>query len=378
MASELANPTFVSGTTATGVAAARVRVAVTFVATLAVILVLSGVIWVKVAARFDTERVRTEGETIRNAMSGMLSMGLPLADFIGFQAVSGRILRANPAIRAVVVRDRTGRIALSGPDGYKDAPDRPALAFSADAAAGDTIVDQTGPLVRLAMPIFNRFGPVGSLELVFERSRAVELTRNAAIAGLAAIILLATGLTVHSLAIANPEFFQSRREMIGVYAVVSVLGIVLTASALIGLTAEKAEETAGSYAHSLGARLSEAVELGISPDDLSGLDEVVREYRESNTIIGYVALLEGNRIATGTGFEAAGSQWEHPTGYFDAVYEVRPRRLYTPQYRVLVGIRWQTALRTLAEATVVPIGILLIVLTLGTIAISRFQVQDQG
>ncbi|EDP63224.1 hypothetical protein BAL199_27920 [alpha proteobacterium BAL199] len=371
MVSELADRTVDSTSETSAVAAARVRVAVVLATTLAAILILSGITWAQVAARFDTNRVHTEGETIRNAMSGMLSMGLPLGDFIGFQAVSARVLRADPAIQAVIVRDRNGQVVLSNPNDLGAAGSQPALAFTSTAAGDVTTVDGPQSTTRLAMPIVDRFGPAGSLELIFERALIHELTRNAAAAGLAAIVLLATGLMVHCLAIANPEYFQSRRDLIRTYAATCVLGIGLVVSALIGLTAEKAEETAGVYAQSLGARLTEAVDLGISLDDLSGLDDVVREYRDTNSVIGYVALLEGNRIATSTGLDDTGGRWSRPTGYVDAAYEVRPRRLYTPQYRVRVGIRWSTALRATAEAAVAPIGILVIVLILGAIAITR-------
>ncbi|MEQ8397407.1 hypothetical protein [Thalassobaculum sp.] len=369
--SELADGTVDSTSETSAVAAARVRVAVVLATTLAAILILGGITWAQVAARFDTDRVRTEGETIRNAMSGMLSMGLPLGDFIGFQAVSARVLRADPAIRAVIVRDRNGMVVLSNPSDLGPAGNQPALTFASSATNDSTAVDESQSTTRLAIPIIDRFGPAGSLELIFERALIGELTRNAAVAGLAAVVLLGMGLLVHCLAIANPEYFQSRRDLIRTYAAANVVGVGLVVSALVGLTAEKAEETAGVYAQSLGARLTEAVDLGISLDDLSGLDDVVREYRDTNSVIGYVALLEGNRIATSTGLNDTGGRWSRPTGYVDAAYEVRPRRLYTPQYRVRVGIRWSTALRATAKAAIAPVGILLILLLLGAIAVTR-------
>ena len=375
MASDLTSTEFEADLDGAALATARVRTVLAFALTLLAVLVLAAVIWLQVAARFDTARVRTEAETVRNAMAGMLSMGLPLEDFIGFPSVSSRVFQANASVRAIVVRDPGGHPVLSSP-GAHDPVGWEAPAFQAPIEETSVAVDRAGGFARVALPIFNRFGPAGSLEVVFERDPMRDLARNAALAGLAAITLLTIGLVVHGLAIANPEFFQSRRDLIGAYATVSALGLFLTASTLIGLAAEQAEETAGAYAYSLGARLGEAVELGISPDSLSGLGEVVSEYRDSNRIIGYVALLEGNRIATAAGLGAAGSRWVNPDGYFDALYEVRPRRLYTPQYRVAVGIHWRVVVRELAEAAVVPSAIAVVLLILGTVVVSRLRVQE--
>lgn len=375
MASDLTSTEFEADLDGAALATARVRTVLAFALTLLAVLVLAAVIWLQVAARFDTARVRTEAETVRNAMAGMLSMGLPLEDFIGFPSVSARVFQANASVRAIVVRDPGGHPVLSSP-GAHDPVGWEAPAFQAPIEETSVAVDRAGGFARVALPIFNRFGPAGSLEVVFERDPMRDLARNAALAGLAAITLLTIGLVVHGLAIANPEFFQSRRDLIGAYATVSALGLFLTASTLIGLAAEQAEETAGAYAYSLGARLGEAVELGISPDSLSGLGEVVSEYRDSNRIIGYVALLEGNRIATAAGLGAAGSRWVNPDGYFDALYEVRPRRLYTPQYRVAVGIHWRVVVRELAEAAVVPSAIAVVLLILGTVVVSRLRVQE--
>jgi hypothetical protein len=117
-----------------------------------------------------------------------------------------------------------------------------------------------------------------------------------------------------------------------------VIGLGVVGATIFGLGAAKAVETANAYGESLGSRIGDAMALGIDPIDLVGLDEVIREYRESNDIISYVALLEGNRIVAAAGLEDATDRWLRPDGEFDAVIEVRPRRLYRPQYRVAVGI----------------------------------------
>ncbi|GHD45485.1 hypothetical protein GCM10017083_13490 [Thalassobaculum fulvum] len=375
MASDLATTELEGGLDSAALAAARLRTVLAFALTLLAILVLGAAIWLQVAARFDTARIRTEAETVRNAMSGMLAMGLPLKDFIGFPAVSARVFHANPGVRAIVVRDLGGRPVLSTIDAGVAGS---APAFGATISADDVVVDRIGELSRVALPVVNRFGPVGTVELVFARDPVGDLTRNAALAGLAATTLLTIGLIVHGLAIANPEFFASRRDLLGAYATVAALGLALTASTLAGLAAEKAAETAGAYASSLGARLGEAVAVGISPEDLSGLDDVVQEYRASNRIIGYVALLEGNRIAAATGLTPGLRRWQRPRGYFDAIYEVRPRRLYTPQYRVAVGIPWRVAFRELIDAAVVPSAIALALLLVGATLVARIRLQERA
>lgn len=348
---------------------ARLRYVGALAVTLAAILVLIATIWIQVAGRFDSERIRTDGDTIRNAMVGMLSMGLPIGDFIGFQAISSRVLQSNPTIHTIAVRDLAGTIVLSNPPS-----EREASAWPPPSDADSMIIDQRGTDSRMVLPVHNRFGKAGTLELVFERTLVHDLMRNAALAGLAAIALLILGLSVYGFAIANPEFFQSRRDMIWVYAVASLVGLALAVSALLGLAADKARETAGAYAQSLGARLGEAVELGIDPADLGGLDEVVREYRESNSVIGYVALLEGNRIAAATGLDEIAAHWTHPTGYFDAVFEVRPRRLYTPRYRVVVGIHWRVATGAVRDAALLPGALVLMVLAVGVFAVTRLRI----
>src|SRR5690606_23906968 len=131
------------------VSAARVRAVLVFGLTLAVIVALAASVWLQVAGRFDTARVRTEGETVRNAMTGMLAMGLPLEDFIGFRAVTARIFHANPAILAIVVRDQAGRVALSSPEGSTILAGLSAPEFAAPGDPDAMLLEDLGPYSRL-------------------------------------------------------------------------------------------------------------------------------------------------------------------------------------------------------------------------------------
>ncbi len=317
---------------------ARRRLAAVSCLLLVGFLALGGAWWMLASARFDEERVRTEAETIHNAMAGMLAMGLPVSDFIGFHAASDRVLRFDPTVRAVEIADQAGRVVLRNPETFEAST----LGWydgagpRADPAAAD--IRHQGWQSRFSLPVTGRFGPSGSVVVYFEHEIVAEFGRSTAIAGLAAMVLLAIGIAVHATVLANPEVFRSYREMATLYGVTCVIGLGVVGATIFGLGAAKAVETANAYGESLGSRIGDAMALGIDPIDLVGLDEVIREYRESNDIISYVALLEGNRIVAAAGLEDATDRWLRPDGEFDAVIEVRPRRLYRPQYRVAVGI----------------------------------------
>src|SRR3546814_3096167 len=84
-------------------------------------------------------------------MTGMLAMGLPLEDFIGFRAVSTRIFHANPDIVAIVVRDRGGRIALSAPEG---SPIVAGLPPAASFARSEEHTSELQSLMRISYAVF--------------------------------------------------------------------------------------------------------------------------------------------------------------------------------------------------------------------------------
>lgn len=316
---------------------------------LAGIVLLGSVWWLQASSRFDVERIRTEAETVRKAMDGMLAMGLPVSDFIGFDAASDRVLRFDPAVRAVEIADLTGQAVLRNPPafdaGARDWRDGSLLGLGAEGPG----IEHHGRLSRFSLPVAGRFGPAGSVVIYYEHGIMAELSRSAAVAGLAAVVLLALGVVVHTTVLANPETFQSYRELATLYAATGLVGAAMVGASVFGLGATKAVETANAYGESLGSRLGDAMALGIDPSDLVGLGDVVREYQESNDIISYVALLEGNRIEAAAGLPVATDRWVRPDGALDAVIEVRPRRLYRPQYRVAVGVPMAVVTRILSQ-----------------------------
>lgn len=328
---------------------ARGRLAALLCLMLAGMVLLGSVWWLQASARFDVERVRTEAETVRNAMGGMLAMGVPVSDFIGFDAASDRVLRFDPAVRAVEIADLAGRAVLRNPPEF----DASALDWSDSSflrlGAEDSGIEHHGRLFRFSLPVAGRFGPAGSVVIYYEHGILAELGRSAAIAGLAAVILLALGVVVHATVLANPEVFESYRELATLYAATGLIGVAIVGASVSGLGATKAVETANAYGEALGSRLGDAMALGIDPSDLVGLGDVVREYQESNDIISYVALLEGNRVEAAAGLPAATDRWVRPDGALDAVIEVRPRRLYRPQYRVAVGVPTTVVTRILSQ-----------------------------
>ena len=338
-------------------------------------LVLAGLVllgatwWILASSRFDVERIRTEAETVHKAMGGMLSMGLPVSDFIGFDAASGRVLRFDSTVRAVEVVDLTDRVVLQNPAEFDvsglEWTDGSFLGLGAELPG----IEHSDWLSRYSLPVAGRFGPAGSIVVYYEHEIVAEFSRSTAIAGFAAMVLLTLGVVVHVAVLANPEVFQSFRELATVYVLTSLIGVAIVGATIFGLGATKAIETANAYGESLGARLGEAMALGIDPSDLVGLGDVVREYQESNDIISYVALLEGNRVEAAAGLQEPTDRWVRPDGVFDAVIEVRPRRLYRPQYRVAVGIPlevvtrvlWQTgATAMLGAAVLIALGLALL------------------
>lgn len=348
---------------------ARRRLAAITCLVLAGFVLLGGTWWILTSSRFDVERIRTEAETIHKAMGGMLTMGLPVSDFIGFDAASDRVLRFDTAVRAVEIVDLTGQVVLRNPAefdaGSLDWDDGSFLGLGIEVPG----IQHHGRLSRFSLPVAGRFGPAGSVAVYYEHEIVAEFSRSTAIAGLAAMVLLALAIAVHATLLANPEVFQSYRELATLYGVTCLIGVVIVGATIFGLGATKAIETANAYGESLGSRLGDAMALGIDPSDLVGLGDVVREYQESNDIISYVALLEGNRIEAAAGLQDPTDRWARPDGALDAVIEVRPRRLYRPQYRVAVGIPlavvtqilWQTGITAmLGAAALIAAGLALL------------------
>jgi hypothetical protein len=129
------------------------------------------------------------------------------------------------------------------------------------------------------------------------------------------------------------------------------LALLMTGATLAVLYHVYAESTRGKadvLALSLAERLGQSVDLGLDLNSFERIDQLFAEYQRSNPDVGFVTLVVGNVVTLHTDPEAERARWLPPGDSFTATVEVQPRRVFSSQVRVALGIERMLVYREVA------------------------------
>ncbi|WP_147476325.1 MFS transporter, partial [Corallococcus sp. AB032C] len=149
---------------------------------------------------------------------------------------------------------------------------------------------------RVSLPLSDRFGEVGRLELVMSREAVSQrvLRRFQPLFTLLGGGLLFLGAFVSG---AQRLWIRHPRRWLGAAFSLSFLGLTLATSlALADLYSDGLHQRTSSLAHSLARRLNEAARLGLTLSHLRGLDTLLEEYQRTNADLGSLALIADERV----------------------------------------------------------------------------------
>jgi hypothetical protein len=310
--------------------------------------------------RNQVERVAAEADLLRTGIETFLSAGLPLGDFLGFGPLGAAAFAADPALERIVVLDALGAAQFAAPNGGGDdwrpvevfaplprLPGEPrwtpgaGLALTADAAD-----------FRVTLPLRNRFETVGQVALSTPRDLAHR--ELAPVGAVVAALLVLLALLYYPLARARIGRGDAPRagELNSNFVALALVMTAVWLGALYWIYAESMREKAEVLARSLGERLGQSVDLGLDLNSFEGIDRLFQEYRRSNPDVGFVTLVVGNIVTLATGEGEERGRWRQPDDSLTATVEVQPRRVFSSQVRVALGIEKQLVYREVLYSAV--------------------------
>ncbi|HYE01055.1 MAG TPA: hypothetical protein VEH84_16850 [Alphaproteobacteria bacterium] len=324
-----------------------------------------------VAERLQAEQLATQAEVVKSAATGLLTAGLPLRDFAGFGSVAQRVLAGDPGVKAVEALDPARATAFwRGQDEVSRSdtagPWRPRGTV---AGARGAALEESASLIRVVVPLEDRFGTAGYVAVYAARDEIAAGALQAFWPAFAVIAFVLAGSALHYLAIAHGEAFRSGREMGLLFAVPYAICLAALAVTLAGVTASRFEGKAQAFAESIGARLGEAVAVGLDLEAFTELKGLIREYQAINPDIGLITLVVGNSVELRSDDAPTGGRWAEPDGAFTRVVEIRPREILAPQLRVAAAIERGVAYRRLADQVPLVAGAVAAVLAFCALAI---------
>ena len=296
--------------------------------------------WASLDQRLATISAVHDIAALDSGMRAHLQTGLPLTEFAGFERISGNLLRVAADVSAVAVRDRAGRL-LHQNSRENDRTDFPPFIGQENVVLQDgreIALQVEGNVMRLALPLETSLETAGSLEveLLHPMSQTFDPGYFLVLYLLAIALTCTVGIFLYGVA-TDGEVLRWR-DRTSPLIVFFALALLLTGVFYAILVENRASETAGGIAGSFAARIHQAVDLGISVDDLSGLDQIVAEMRQSDEMISHVALIEGSQVTTSSGLPQNSLLRNVQTLPLTAIYELRPRQIYQRQFQVAVGL----------------------------------------
>ncbi|MGO1119168.1 hypothetical protein ACTL6U_10700 [Rhodovibrionaceae bacterium A322] len=289
------------------------------------------------------ERLSSQAQIIRLAMSGLLDSGLPLSDFVGFDHLAQSLMSADHSLVKIRVLTLDGQVLL-------EANQQEVLQKLIAQTTGEEIWPSATDreTVKAEFGLGGRFGQVATIELERQSPRLMahlDVSFWLLILNLLITLVIAS---IYFLAISDDRLFFTRN--LGRSWLISMSFsclLLLSGAGLLGMAIYG--EKANGFSDVIGARLREAVDLGLEPERLSGLGEMIAKFQEDNPDIGRISIILGNYIYADTRADQVGQRWESSDGSLISQYWARPRNLIQSQLWIATSLAPETVALRIAN-----------------------------
>lgn len=277
---------------------------------------------------FVLEKVAAESQQIKATLDAYVQAGLPLQQFPGFLPLTNPVLEADDSLVAISVSTLKGDVVFKNADlGYRESAARVIPGGLATLAGRGTPmkkgpaqqydVIETPTAYEVVLPIESKFETVGHLRLTSPK-RLIENTIDAYFLRVFALLVgLELAYCAFLLATEGRWGTRERHWLQVSYGLVFVVMAGFVVYTLIGIYANGIQEKTKALATSLAFRLNKVIELGLTLDDIDGLDRTLAEYKRLNPDISYIALTYADKVAISTDETLRGKPWVSRADYFE-------------------------------------------------------------
>lgn len=270
---------------------------------------------------FQHQKMAAQGEVLQNPIEGALRAGVPMRQFIGFDALAGYLLNSDPTLVGILVADADGGVVFSNLRQVEAAPLRAALDRASPQAGGRFSVATDDRLHVVVVPLRDRLGVIGSLVLAMP----AEVIRQSADAKFRPFLLAVPVVAVCFLAISlfasRTSVEQSARNLRHAYAATYGVLAVAVLGSIVSLYADGIQAKSKALASSLASRIETVFELGLGLDDIEGVERTFAAYRSLNPEISAISLEMGGRVRVHSDPAAVGGETERSTSWREFRYD---------------------------------------------------------
>ncbi len=270
---------------------------------------------------FQMGKLQTQGEIMQIAISAYLQAGLPLRQFSGFSSQSEGLLRSDERIENIQVLDHSQNRIFIGLQNDLEREQSLALIDSRTyresriqlkaESSGETRIEESADSYRAVLNLRGKFGVAGFL-IVESTKKAVYSDFNSVYRYVFFSFIALSAVFI--LFILIFEIFrkrEARRKL--VYQVVYTVGFLLM-SLIIGLAVfniygEGAKVKTQVLSDYLARRLEAVAELGIEFEDISGINEALRDIQTSDPDVKAIALIQNDRTVYHTDEQMIGKTY---------------------------------------------------------------------
>lgn len=261
----------------------------------------------RIDGQFQLEKLIAQAGIVQNSMENYLRAGLPLKDYVGFNAIVEPMVGIEE-VDAAAVHDESGRQLFLVVD--KKSPTIPAVTPLINTVGNDPLVDQDGDTHhQIVLPLRTRFGTAGTLVVYLQ----VAEMRKRLDSGFQPLLYAAFGLSflfavVVSLSAAYLARARAPWLQIG-YAITFLVMAGLVLATLLSLYSDGAKSKAKASAFTLSERLKDIPEFNLRFRDFSGLEKVFSSYKQLNPEIDCAALVMDGRVEIASDPSKVGKTW---------------------------------------------------------------------
>jgi MFS family permease len=246
--------------------------------------------------QFQIGKLTAQGTVVQKAIEEFLKPGLPMRQFVGFKAMTDRVIASDRSIVAIAAFDQSDQpIFENGAMAVK------LLGLSEAAAEKDSWdridLREDGELLQIVLPLRNKFERVGSLAFTVPRGEISQRV-NEEFRRLLPMLVGAVVAFAVFVAIAGSLLGGRQRRWLQIgFAIVFGTMSVAVISTLITVYSDGAKAKTRALASSLAQRLTIVVEAGVNIGEVDGLQQVFQDYLRLNPDIASAGVIVDGKIA---------------------------------------------------------------------------------
>ncbi|NNG02800.1 MAG: MFS transporter [Inquilinus sp.] len=267
--------------------------------------------------QFQIEKLEAQGKIVQNAFDSFLRAGLPLRQFVGFTALTERILASDQSIAAMTAFDRAGNpIFTAGIEGI------PLLPIVEGGTTEGFELRMTDQYQQVVLPLSNRFETVGSLAVAMPNSVVATRVESAFEPLLAVAVCLSAAFALF-VSLAEAPVTRGRTPWLQIVYAMTFLGMALfVIGTLVALYSEGAQSKAKALADSLGQRLSVIMTINVNIDQIDGLDSIFGDYRRLYPDISAAGLIVDGVVHVHTDQSAVKQPWVSEPATYEYIVDL--------------------------------------------------------